>query len=286
MEKLTSLTKLLTDSKTTKGVWKIDDKNTLSYKADGAKEEITLAANLIAAEPGALVFSYTDRISANRSSTRMFKLDGRWALDEKNRITFEIEKETGKNDVLTFQGAWKLNDAHEIVFSSVRKRLKTKTTMVHELLFKGHWDIDEKNRLAYYFSGDTDNAFHFKGTFEKRAARAKEGELRYNVGVEVKGKKRVKAIVLFGEWIVSKDLSLDFEIEYADGDKRTIAFGGEYQLTEDRAIAVKLKSKSGAPIGVELLITQDILGKDGQAFVRLQKAVDDTRIEAGMKFRW
>jgi hypothetical protein len=286
MEKIGTLSKLLEDSKTTKGTWKLNDDHTLSYKEDGTKKEVKLDANLVAAEPGALVFSYTDKISATQSTTRIFKLDGNWKVDDANRITFEVEKETGKNDVLTFNGSWELNDSHEIVYTYTQKQLKTKTKLTQELLFKGHWDLNEKTCLSYYVGGDSDNAFHFEGAFESPSVRAKKGELRYQIGVEVKGKTAVQTIALFGQWLVSDDLSLDFEIEYSDGDKRTISFGGEYRLSNDRTVAVNLKTKSGQPIGVELVLTQDIFGKDGSAFLRLAKSLEDTRVEAGVKFKW
>ena len=187
--------------------------------------------------------------------------------------------------MLTLTGEWELNDRHEIVYTYSRKQLKTKTTDVQELVFKGYWDIPGSYRLTYYVGGDSNNAFAFKGAFETVSVRAKEGELRYQIGVQVKGQRRLKTIGLFGRWKVSKDLSLDFEYDCGEA-KRTITFGGEYQLRDDRTVAVNLKHTSGKGLGVELILQQDIFGKDGQSFVRLQKSLEDTRVEAGMKFRW
>ncbi len=67
---------------------------------------------------------------------------------------------------------------------------------------------------------------------------------------------------------------------------RVIAFGGEYALSGDSRIAVNLKNRSGEPLGIELILTKDIFGKDGQAFIRLQKSLEESRLEAGMGFKW
>ena len=69
-------------------------------------------------------------------------------------------------------------------------------------------------------------------------------------------------------------------------DRRPITFGGEYNLDENRQIAVNLTSKEGTPLGIELILTKSIFGKDGQAFIRLQRSLEEFSIEAGMKFQW
>ncbi len=269
-----------------KGHWELAPTQGLQYKAEGKDEEIKFKGSLVAAEPDALVVSYTERQSNQKTVTRIFKLAGTWSVDSKNRIAFEVEKETGKNDVLTFKGIWKVDDTHQIVYSCQEANLKTKSKEVQEILFKGYWDISEKNRLAYYVGGDTNNMFRLKGAFQTKSILAKKGEIKYQVGVEVSGKRKIQTITLFGKWIVSRDLNLSFEIEYEDGKKKAIVFGGEYALGQDSTIQIDLRAKDGKPLGITIILTKDIFGKDGQAFIRLQKTVEESRVEAGMKFKW
>ena len=283
--KLTKLNQLLEDGKVTKGTWELTPNHELQYRAEGLDEEIKFRGSLIATEPDALVFSITEKQKDQKIITSIAKLTGSWKLNPKNQITFEVEKESGKNDTLTFQGGWKVNDTHEVIYTCEQINLKTKQKETQELLFKGYWDISEKNRLTYLFSADSNSTFRFRGAFQTKSILAKKGEIRYQAGVEVQGKRQIQTITLFGKWVVSRDLNLNFEIEYQDG-KKFITFCGEYNLDGERQIAVNLKSQEGKPLGIELILTKDIFNGDGQAFIRLQKSLEESSIEAGVKFVW
>ncbi|MGH7890519.1 MAG: hypothetical protein ACRENF_08220, partial [Thermodesulfobacteriota bacterium] len=135
-------------------------------------------------------------------------------------------------------------------------------------------------------SGDSNSAFRFRGAFQTKSIIAKKGEIRYQAGVEIGGKQKIQTIALFGKWKLSRSLELAFEIEYEDGQRKAITFGGEYHLDGGRQIIVNLKSKEGDPLGIEVILTKDIFGKDGQAFLRLAKSLEESRVEAGVNFRW
>ena len=292
--KPTKLDQLLNEDKAKKYDWKLTPNHRLVYKAEGEDEEFKLNSSLIAVEPDALVFSYTEKQSAKKTVTRILKLAGTWKLNPKNQITFEVERQKGKSNVLTFTGTWKVNDYHEIVYTYEERSLKTKLKKTQELCFKGYWDISDKHRLTYFVGGDSNNAFHFKGAFQTTSIYAKKGEIRYQIGVDIagkpfdsaQGKNKIQTITLFGKWLLSKDLKLDFEIEYADKQKRTISFGGTYSLSDFADITVNLKSQTGKPLGIELILTKEIFNGDGNVFLRLQKSLEESRIEAGMKVVW
>ncbi len=280
-----SLDDLLKDD-TAKGIWELGPNHEVLYKSDDDSQEIQFNGSLVGVEPDALVVSYTERVSDQKVVTRLLKLAGTWQLNPNNQITFEVGRKSGKSDVLTFTGSWKVGDANEIVYTYERTDLKTKTKEVQELAFKGYWDISEKNRLTYCVGGDMNNAFRFRGTFQTKSILAKKGEIRYQLGVEVDGKPKTKTITLFGKWIVSRNLWLDFEIEYDDGKRKCISFGGTYSLNDSTDITVDLKSEAGKPLGIEVILTKDIFGKDGQAFIRLQETLEESSVEAGMSFVW
>lgn len=283
--KITRLNQLIEDGEIIDGRWEIGKNHEIQYREKYGNKEIKLKGTILAVEPGTLVFAYTEKQTPRKVSTRIFKLTGQWQADSKNRLTFAIEKKQGKNDTLTFTGVWEVNESNEIIYTYERRELKTKTREIQSLVFKGYWDISERNRLAYYLGGDTDQALIFRGAFQTKSLLAKEGEIRYQIGFELRGKKQFQTIVLFGKWKVSKKLGLLFEMEYADGKKHAILFGAEYHVTDDTAIEVKLKSRDDKPLGVEVLLTKDIFN-DGQAFLRFQKSLPETALEAGLRFTW
>src|SRR3989338_5676812 len=98
--KLTKLNDLIENDEKLKGRWELGPNHELQYKAKGPSEEIKLTGSLIAAQPDALLFSVTEKQEDQNSVTHIQKLTGAWKLDTKNRITFEVERESGKNDVL------------------------------------------------------------------------------------------------------------------------------------------------------------------------------------------
>ncbi len=278
------LSDLIDDPNSQKGSWELTPNHEVQFKSKDQTKEVSYKGSLVAAEPDALVLSMTAKESDTKLVTKIIKLQGTWCTNTKNQIQFEVEKESGKNDVLTFKAGWKVNDRHEIVYTYKTTKLKTKIKQVQELIFKGYWDISEKNRLTYLIGRDSNSAFRFRGAFQTKSILAKKGEIRYQVGVEVVGKHKIQTIALFGKWKLSRDLGLDFEIEYSSA-KKAISFGGNYALNDSTQIAVNLKSQHGKSLGVEVIFTRDIFGKDGQAFVRLQKSLEESRIEAGVSFR-
>ena len=284
--RLTKLNELIEEGKGLKGQWFLSPDHELLYRADGFDEEYRFKGALIAAEPEALVFSVTERQSDQKIVTSLHRLSGRWRANPKNQIVFEVEKESGKNDVLTFGGGWKLNDNQEILYTFEQTDLKTKRKRIQTLAFSGYWQFSDRHRIVYVLSEDSASAFRFRGAFQTRSILAKKGEIRYQVGIEVSGRRRVQDIVLFGKWKLSRDLGLSFEVDYAGGRRKSIAFGGEYSLDDSRQVAVNLKSEAGKPLGAELIFTKAFFGKDGQAFMRLQKSVGESLVEAGARLRF
>ena len=283
--KLIKLNQILDEGNIVKGSWEITPNHEIQYKAEGKDEEIKVKGSLIAAEPIALVIAVTERQEDQNIVTSIHKIIGTWRADAKNRLVFDVEKESGKKDRLTFKGKWEIGKANEIVYTYEQTNLKSKEKESHEISFSGYWDIADKNRLTYWLSADSDSGFRFRGAFQTQSILAKKGEIRYQIGVEAKGKREIKSIALFGKWKFSRALELSFEIE-GSGPKNIITFGGEYHLDEDKQITVNLKSQGGKSLGVEVIFTKDFFGKDGQAFVRFQRFIEESRIEAGVKFRW
>ena len=284
--KLTKLNDLIEGGRGKKGRWELTSNHEVVYKSEGLDEEIRFMGSLIAAEPDALVLAVTERQSDQKVVTGLTKLSGAWKANARNQLLFEVEKEGGKKDVLTFRSGWKLDDRNRIVYSYEQTSLKKKQGLLREILFDGHWDLSEKNRLVYLVGGNSDSAFRFRGAFQTRSVFAKKGEIRYQLGAEINGRYKPREIILFGKWKVSRDLGLSFEIDEGRDKKRSLSFGGEVNLNGGKQISVELKSRKGEPLGFEVIFTKDFAGRDGQAFLRLRKSLEESSVEGGVKIRF
>lgn len=288
MIRINRFNQLVERSQTVEGRWQINKKHEVVYKTQSTKktEEVRLKASLIAVEAGALVLGVTQRQKEGVLATSLLRLSGVWKADPKNKLTFEAAGRSGSRDILTFTGQWEIGANHELVYSWEAARLKTKTTVLREVVVKGHWDITEKNRLTYYVGGDTRHALRFRGTFQSRSLLAKDGEIRFQLGAEGRKTRTARTVSLFGRWKFSKKTELFFEMEYSDARRRQIAFGGTLLLTRESQIEVMLTARDGEPLGTEVIFTRDFFGKDARFFLRLKKNLSESAAEAGVALTW
>lgn len=284
--KLTRLSQLTEDEELIQGKWRLSRDHELEYWEKAQAKEATFKAALIQAESNALIVALTAKEKDGKIVTRTAKLTGTWHLNEKNQIVFDLEKKSGRPDRVTFKGAWRVNDSHEIVYTYEESHLKRRTKELQTLTFKGHWDIGENNRLTYLLEGDTRSAFRIRGTFQTKSILAKEGQIRYQFGIEAQGKQRLKTITLFGKWKLSRALELSFEIDYQDGRKHALTFGAEFNLGRERNIQARLLNKKGGSLGLEVVFTQAFMEGEGGLFLRLRKTLDESALEAGVKVPW
>ena len=284
--KITRLNELIEDGKKLKGRWRLGKDGELEYRSTEEDEELRLKAPLVAAEPGALVISMTDQQSDRRSATHLARLTGTWKADAANRLVFEAERESGRKDELTFQGAWELNENQQVLYRLKRTALRSRQKLGRELVFNGFWELSEKNRLTYRFYGSNASAFSFRGAFQTKSILAKKGEIRYQLGAEASRTLRTRSLTFFGRWVVSKDFGLSFELENTGRRPAAFVFSGDVRLNEKNELSVQLKTQKGSPLGVELILTREIFGIDGSAFLRLKRSIEESRVEAGVSFRW
>lgn len=281
---LRSLDDLLREKKG--GKWKISDRHEIQYWSEDDKSAATLKATVLDVRPAALVLQYTQREDDQKTVTRIYELNGTWRVDPKNRITFIVEKETGKHDVLTFRNIWTVNENHEIEYSFEETALKRREKTLRKLVFRGFWDISERSRITYWLGKDSNSYFRFRGAFQTTSILAKNEEIRYQIGVEVEKRIKTQTITLFGKWKYSRKYGLSFEVEYKDGRKHVIRFGADYSPTSRDHIELDLVNVEGKPLGAQLLLTRDFLKGDGQAFVKLLRNAEESRVEAGATWRW
>lgn len=285
--RLDRLNRLVRDGETLEGEWELTPSHQLRYRRRAGEEEVALAGDLVSAGPNELTFRFQKEARGSDTRRRELSLKGRWQADAKNRLRFLLEGERGPQKVLTFEGAWELGPGNEILYRFNRAHSRSRTRSLHQIRFDGYWEVGSDRRLAYVLDGDTDSAFRFRGSFQTASIQQKKGALRYQIGVEGKGRsRRLQTITLFGKWKISRDLSLEFEVPYSGGFKKTITFGAAYSWDDETTVSVRLTAPGGGSLGIELALHREFLKGNGEAFVRLRRSLDETAAEAGARVRW
>lgn len=217
-------------------------------------------------------------------------LKGRWQADPKNRLTFTLDY-SGASNVFKFEGSWKAGPSNELIYVLKRTppRRRSPAAFSHDLTFNGFWEIDESKGIAYVLDASDVSGerpvLRLRGAFQTSSILAKKGEIRYQIGGEVRRAKGSE-LALFGKWKVSRDLDLHFDMEYASGRKRSLVFGAEWSPAKGRTIALDLTTRRGDPLGARVTFTRQFAENQGEAFVRFVKDLEESRAEAGVSLRW
>jgi len=196
-----------------------------------------------------------------------------------------VKKEDGRYDILSFNGVWEINKAHQIIYQYEKARLIRKKREAHTLIFKGCWDIKDFGRISYLLGKGTDSSFDFKTS----ACIFKENYIKYELGIGLSDRIDPirRTVTLSGKWNLKKDAGLIFEIEYENKKTKAIIFGANARLTDRDTIAFKLKNDvENKDIGANLELSHKILKGDGEAFLRLLKSNRESAIYAGAAWRW
>jgi len=284
--RLDRLNRLVRDGRALEGRWKLTPRHELQYRRAGAGEELVASGELVSAEPLGLTFRFEKESREEDTRRRELQLKGRWQADARNRLSFLVEREQGKTDTLTLEGGWEVGPGNEIQYRFERTQLKRSARSLHRLRFEGTWEVGEDRRLAYVLEAGSNSAFRFRGAFQTDSIRRKEGALRYQVGAEAEGREGLQTITLFGKWKLSRDLSLEFEVPYSGGLRRTIKFGAVYAWDSRTSVSARLAAPGGGPLGMELSLHREFLQGRGETFVRLRRSLEETAAEAGARVRW
>lgn len=241
---------------------------------------LILKGNLLYAESNVLGFAVTTRKKGERQA-RILRLEGKWEADPENRLTFHVEKERGDDDVLRFEAAWEVGKQNELIYRYTKRLLPKGERREETLSLRGFWEISDENRLTYRFDADGESVFHFRATLESRSLLAKEGAVRYQVGIELTGRKRPKpqTITLFGKWKLNHDLSIDFELTHQKGNPQRLHFGATYRLPNNHEVSFSLEDERGRPFGIEVRFKKEEVG--AEFFLRLKRGQKEDLIEAG-----
>ena len=273
-----------------KGSWELTDSYDLRLIVDKASrrtfgDKIILQGEILDARADSLVFAITTIAKENTRSTYVLDLKGAWKADANNRLSFHVKKEKGKYDILTFNGAWEVGKNHRIIYRYEKAALIRKKKEVHELIFDGYWDINDRLRISYILGAGTDSVFDF----ESSIGVFKEGFIEYEVGISLTGHEEpnVRIVTIFGSWNLRRNVGLIFEVEYKNKEIHAIVFGADAKLTDKDTVSFRLRDETEhQDIGVELELSHQILNGDGEAFLRLLSTKQEYAIYAGAAWQW
>ena len=273
------------------GDWSLADNHQLRLTVNKeAREtfgdEITLQGQVFDVDKNSLIFSMTTRALSGRQSTYILNLQGSWKADENNRLSFYIKREGGRYNILTFNGAWEINKDHQIIYQYEKAALIRKRKETQALIFKGHWDIREKFRISYVLDeGLAGSVFDFISS----AGILEKNYIKYEVGIALEDRPEPikRTITLFGRWKLKKDTGILFEIEYGKNGLSAIVFGADVALTDKDMVSFKLKDGVGnKDLEMTLELSRNLLGGDGELFLRALASRRETAIYAGAAWRW
>ncbi len=248
-----------------KGRWRLNADHNLELilddtAEDGGKDALTLKGEVAGVAADELDFLITSKKDRNVETTRFLKLAGKWKADEFNRLGFLVSKEDGLEDILIFDGLWEVGKDHHILYRYRKTQLKRKTKEERSLVFKGFWQITDKNRLAYMLDTSGESGFLFKVQLYDQATVGRLGVLKYRIGIGLS--------------------------EYKRPVERVIKFFGalRFNLTKRDELGFEFTDSEGKKLGMNVTLTRKLLG--GEAFVRFKKAAEESRVEAGLKILW
>ncbi len=254
-------------------------------KTNDNQEILTIKGKIISVAADKLVFEVKTFDTGGLFKLRLLQLSGTWQVDEYNQLTFKVSKKD-MPDILTFQGAWTLNQNQQIVYSFEKTELKRRSKVISEVEFSGFWEVNQANRLTYILSTATNSRFDFRAQLESPNLFPKEGVIKYRLGAGLckPNQSNVQIIELYGVWKFSRKLVLSFEMEYASGEFHSLYFGAEVRFGQNNQIEFNLLDRVGEKMGGSLIFTHKFLKElNADAFLRLKKLNTDFGVDVGVR---
>lgn len=234
-------------------------------------ETLLIKSNIVFAKENSLGLAIKTRTSKRKTTVRTLSLNGKWSMDNKNRINFNVEKALKKYDKFVFRGSWQVNKNNEIEYSYKGKQ---------KITFKGFWEVIDNHRIRYALSKDNRSGFEIKASLERAGFLGKKNLLIYKLGTRISGKRsKIKTIKIFGRWRLTRKVGLIFEVGYSKGRKNHLSFGAEVKLSKKDELVFLLKDKKNKPLGVEITLKRQFLKPAGQALLKLLLSKDERSIQ-------
>ncbi len=224
----------------------------------------------------------SDTLSGLR--TKSLQLNGVWQADEKNRLSFNVSKASGHYDTLTFQGKWDTGPNNYITYRVRETIQRTGRKKVHILALKGWWEI-AGDRLIYRFYKESPGEMVFTASLQSHSLRAKEGKIRYQVGVTIEDKRRLRTeavfVTVFGRWRLNHDLSACFWVKFGRGKVESLQAELRKIIAEKNSIKFFVRDRKNRSTEFDITFSRDIL-PDAKLFLSLSRFSRQNRIKGGV----
>lgn len=272
-----------------KGNWSLNQNHDLEFVLSDTREEacpevLVFQGKIISTKFDTLAFELKSTDFKGQSHLQVIELTGAWQADEYNRIIFLVKKERSP-DKLTLSGQWQVNKNQQIVYKYQKSSLKTRQKINCALGFSGYWLISQAGRLTYSLEHNSISRFDFRVALESPNLYPKDGCIKFRLGIGAKEEEsKSKTVVLFGNWRLNKDLSLDFEMDYGNRIKRSIKFGAQLNLTSQDSVMLSLTNSRNRPLGICITFSHKFLKKSGDCFLRLEHSGKNSGVQAGLTF--
>jgi hypothetical protein len=273
------------------GNWRLNDNYDLELSLTESQgfvkgDRLVIKGEIIATDRDNLVFEIKSYDKRGMTHIQLLKLSGVWQVDDYNRINFTVRK-NGPPDTLTLEGAWQINENQQIIYNYEKIDLKKTDKVSQTFVFRGYWNISISRRLTYSIAHSTYSRFDFRAQVESPNLYPEKGEIKYRLGVGLRRDKAYqdKIISLFGTWKFSRKLGITFEIDYGQGQVRSMEFAANVSLGKGDKFIFSLIDKKGNPLGIAVTFTHQFLNtQDAEAFLRIKKALDNsTAVETGIR---
>ncbi len=236
-----------------------------SYK-QRSPDTLLLKGNIIFVKENSLGFSVTTRNLHGKTATRTLVLNGRWQMDNNNRIAFLAKRERGIYDTLTFRGGWEVNRNNEIEYSYKKTVMKRKTKYEKTLTFKGRWEVIDNHRINYALDLKGASGFELKASLVRTGFLGNKNALIYKLGTRISSSKN---ITIYGKWKLTRHLGLLFEVKYSHGRRSYLKYGAEVRLNKRSELVFLLRDRKNKPLGIEVVLKRKFLGGSGEALFKL-----------------
>ena len=94
-----------------------------------------------------------------------------------------------------------------------------------------------------------------------------------------KGSKE-RTVTIGGVWKVTKDMGLNFEVDYGQNEIKPISFGAELDLSDTDKLSYKLSN------GAEIKLSRESVDGDSNAHIRYHLGQGEAKIDFGVGIKF
>lgn len=273
-----------------KGLWSLTKDHDLKIELErsgksGHEGSLVISGSIIEAGKNFLRFAVTSRSADGVSTSYLLELTGSWQADSGNRLTFRITKGLASTGILTFYGVWDINKDNILVYRYEKRTGLNKTSDLHEVVFKGRWDITQTFGLTYTIDRKSNSSFNFRSGL----ASFKKDRIEYEIGVGSSRKLRpsIKTVIIYGRWVIRPGSALSFEVETAGVHLYSLSFNAQASLTDRDTVIFQFKaSPYMRDKAISLELSRKVLGGQGEAFIKYLKDRESHSVFVGMTKPW